>query len=165
VSAPIWSDTVVPDVSRLSLPVSVLSMSGFDQTAGQSAGENHLYASAPTSMLSGFRCSRSGVFASLATLLLLAQFLVCCIHRLNSPGHSRLVCSERLRRLWPRSRRPRRFYDRPLTDLLRTPSNAFFPHRQWQYLTDFYLTEATCTFTVFQAKSEPLLSKAFGDFR
>jgi len=65
----------------------------------------------------------------------------------------------------PRSRRPRRFYDRPLTDLLRTPSNAFFPHRQWQYLTDFYLTEATCTFNVFQAKSEPLLSKAFGDFR
>ncbi|MGA9163763.1 MAG: hypothetical protein WBZ31_04850 [Thiobacillus sp.] len=51
------------------------------------------------------------------------------------------------------------------TDLLRTPSNAFFPHRQWQYLTGFYLTEATCTFNVFQAKSEPLLSKAFGDFR
>lgn len=34
VSAPIWSGTVVPDVSHLSLPESVLSMSGFDQTTG-----------------------------------------------------------------------------------------------------------------------------------
>jgi len=46
-------------------------------------GENHLSASAPTLALSGFPCSRSVVFASSATLLLLTQYLVCCIHRLN----------------------------------------------------------------------------------
>ncbi|MHB1233658.1 MAG: hypothetical protein ACYCZQ_13910, partial [Burkholderiales bacterium] len=40
-------------------------------------------ANAPTSAPSDFPCNKSLVFASSATLLLLMQFLVCCIHRLN----------------------------------------------------------------------------------
>src|SRR5712691_1366703 len=82
-SAPIWNENVAPDVSRLSLPECVVSMSGFDQTTGRSAGEIHLSASVPTSALSGFPCNKFVVFASSATLLLLTQCLVCCIHRLN----------------------------------------------------------------------------------
>lgn len=35
-----------------------------------------------------FPCNRSGVFASSATLLLLAQSLVCCIHWLNPQVHN-----------------------------------------------------------------------------
>src|ERR1017187_650523 len=82
-SALISSGNVVPDVSHLSLPECVVLMSGFDQTTVRSAGANHPSASAPTLALSGFPCNRSSVFASSATLLLLTQSLVCCIHRLN----------------------------------------------------------------------------------
>src|SRR5512141_707458 len=74
---------VARDVSHLSPPISVVSTSGFDQTAVRYAEGTHPSASAPTSKLSGFPCNRSGVFASSATLLLLTQFLVCCIHRLK----------------------------------------------------------------------------------
>jgi hypothetical protein len=81
--APGWSGVVGPAVFRLSQPESLVPMSGFDQTVGRSAGETHASASDPTSAPSGFPCNRSGVFASSATLLLLAQSLVCCIDRLN----------------------------------------------------------------------------------
>ena len=40
---------------------------------------------ASTSALSDFPSNRFVVFASSATLLLLTQFLVCCIDRLNPP--------------------------------------------------------------------------------
>ena len=69
-------------------------MSGFDQTTGRSPEETHLSASGPTSAPSGFLCNRSVVFASSATLPLLTQCLVCCIHRLNPQSiscHSVLV--------------------------------------------------------------------------
>src|SRR3990172_3750906 len=82
-SALISNGDAAPDVSHLSLPVSVVSMSGFDQTTARYAGGTHLSASAPSSTLSGLPCNRSLVFASSATLLLLKQSLVCCIHRLN----------------------------------------------------------------------------------
>ncbi|MFZ2293882.1 MAG: hypothetical protein WAW46_02470, partial [Polaromonas sp.] len=48
-----------------------------------SVGEIRLSSIAPTLKLSGFACNRSVVFASFATLLLLTQYLVCCIDRLN----------------------------------------------------------------------------------
>jgi hypothetical protein len=82
-SAPILSAVAAPAVYHLSEPECLVPMSGFDQTVGQSAGENLLSASGPTSALSDFPCNKSVVFASSATLLLLMQFLVCCIHRLN----------------------------------------------------------------------------------
>src|SRR6185369_12471537 len=66
-----------------SLSEYVILTSGFDQTTGRSAGDIHLSASVPTSALSGVPCNKSVVFASSATLLLLTQCLVCCIHRLN----------------------------------------------------------------------------------
>src|ERR1035437_5741125 len=82
-SALISSGNVVPDVSHRSLPECVVLTSGFDQITVRSGGANNLSASAPTSDLSAFPCNRSVVFASSATLLLLTQCLVCCIHRLN----------------------------------------------------------------------------------
>src|SRR6266568_1624763 len=82
-SAPISSDVAVRDVSHPSAPECPAPTSGSDQTAGQSAEENHPSASAPTSAPSGFPCNKSVADTSSATLLLLAQFPVCCVHRLN----------------------------------------------------------------------------------
>jgi hypothetical protein len=59
------------------------SRNGFDQIAVRSAGANLLASSDPTSMLSGFRCSRSEASASSATLLRVRYALVCCVHQLN----------------------------------------------------------------------------------
>src|SRR5664279_5186652 len=84
-SAPSLIGVVAPVLSRLSLPESLVSTSGFDQTTARSVAGTRLSASDPTSALSGFPCNRSVVSASSATLLLLTQFLVCCIHRLNPP--------------------------------------------------------------------------------
>lgn len=84
-SAPAAIDSAVPDVCRQSQPGCDLQMSGFGQTTGQSAGGTHPSSSAPTSAPSGSPSTRSVVFASPATLLLLTQGLVCCIDRLNPP--------------------------------------------------------------------------------
>jgi hypothetical protein len=59
-------------------------MSGFDQITGQSAGEIPLFASDPTLKLSVQPYNRFWDVVSFATLLLLTQFLVCCIDQLNS---------------------------------------------------------------------------------
>ena len=80
---PAWSDIAVPELSRQSRPGLPEPMSGFDRIARLFFGGNHPCASVPTSALSGYPCNRSGVSASLATLLLHTQLLVCCIHRLN----------------------------------------------------------------------------------
>src|SRR5450755_1065560 len=82
-SALIWSDIVAPDEFRLSPPKSVVWTNGFDQTTLRSAEEIRPSASDPTSQLSDFPCNKSGAFASSATLLLLTQLQVCCIHQLN----------------------------------------------------------------------------------
>src|SRR5450759_424582 len=82
----ISSDVAEPVLSHHFQPGCVVSMSGFDQTTGQSAGGTHLSAIGPTSELSGFPYNKSVVFASSATLLLLTQILVCCVDRLN-PQH------------------------------------------------------------------------------
>jgi len=58
-------------------------ISGFDQIAGRFFEGNRPCASVPTSAPSGCLSNRSGASASLATLLLHTQLLVCCIHRLN----------------------------------------------------------------------------------
>lgn len=58
-------------------------MSGFDQIAGRFVEGSHPYASVPTLAPSAYPCNRSGASASFATLLLLSQLIVCCIHRLN----------------------------------------------------------------------------------
>jgi hypothetical protein len=55
----------------------------FRSTTLRSSEEIRPSASDPTSQLSGFPCNKSGAFASSATLLLLTQLQVCCIHRLN----------------------------------------------------------------------------------
>lgn len=64
-------------------------MSDFDQIAGRFFEVSRPCASVPTSAPSGYPCNRSGVSASFATLLLLTQLIVCCIHRLNP----QLLCS------------------------------------------------------------------------
>src|SRR5450759_655649 len=87
-SALISNGNVARGVSHRSLPVSLESMSGFDQTTARYAGGTHPSASAPTSTPSGFPCNKSLVFASSATLHLLTQSLVCCIHRLNPHSDS-----------------------------------------------------------------------------
>ena len=81
--AQIWSVFEAVVLSRHFQPICVVPTSCFDQIAVLSAGESRLSASDPTSVLSGFLCNRSVVSVSFATLLLLTQFLVCCIHRLN----------------------------------------------------------------------------------
>lgn len=46
------------------------------------AGANHLLSSDPTSAPSGFRCNRSEIFVSSATLPLLTQGSACCVREL-----------------------------------------------------------------------------------
>lgn len=58
-------------------------MSGFYQTAEQSIEGIRPSSSVPTSKPSGYQSNKSEVFVSSATLLLLMQFLVCCVDRLN----------------------------------------------------------------------------------
>jgi len=87
-SAPTRIGIAEQAVSLLSQPESLVSTSGFVQTAGQSAEESHLAASAPTSMPSGFPSNGSGVFASSAALLLPEQCIV--LHSpVESATHSR----------------------------------------------------------------------------
>src|SRR3954463_8415566 len=82
-SAPMASGDAQPGVSRRVWQESPVPTYALDQTTGQSGEATHLGASAPTSRPSGFPYSRSVVFASSATLPLLTQRLLCCIHRLN----------------------------------------------------------------------------------
>lgn len=79
----LWSDIAVPEVSRMSRAGFPEPMSGFDQIAGRFVEGSHPYASVPTLAPSAYPCNRSGASASFATLLLLSQLIVCCIHRLN----------------------------------------------------------------------------------
>jgi hypothetical protein len=58
------------------------------QRACQSRATSSLISSAPTSVPSGFLNSISVAFVSFATLLLLAQSVVCCIDRLNPPSEA-----------------------------------------------------------------------------
>jgi len=95
-SAPISSGVVAPDVSHPSASECPAPTSSFDQTAGQSAGENLAVLPALPHEPSGFPCSRSVAVASSATLLLLTQCLVCCVHRLN-PSEIRVVRQQSLR--------------------------------------------------------------------
>ena len=83
VLAPIWNVVGRLGGCPLSPQESLRSRSGSDRTAAQSAGASHLPSSDPTSRPSGFRCSRSEVFASSATLLLYTGFSV-----LRSPVES-----------------------------------------------------------------------------
>src|SRR5450759_3081486 len=88
-SAPIANDNALADVSHPSQPGCVVSTSDHGQIAELSVEGIHLSSSVPTLKLSGYACNKSWVFASSATLLLLTQFLVCCIDRLNpraTPG-------------------------------------------------------------------------------
>lgn len=64
-------------------------MNGFDQIVELCAGESRLSASDPTSVFSGFRCNRSEVSASSATLLLLTQNLVVLRRPVESTAESR----------------------------------------------------------------------------
>jgi hypothetical protein len=82
-SALISNGSAPPVVSHPSLPECLVSLSDGDQITARSAGGSPLSSSSPTSRPSGFRCNRSEVFASSSTLLLLTQYLVCCIDRLN----------------------------------------------------------------------------------
>src|SRR5664279_3810137 len=82
-SAPTPNGNAAPGESRPSRPECPVPTNALDQTTGQSGGETHLRASAPTSRLSDYRYKNSAVFASFATLLLLKQNLVCCIDRLK----------------------------------------------------------------------------------
>src|SRR5664279_663103 len=84
--APIENDVVLVDVSHQSQQVSRVQIRDSGQTTELSVGGIHPSSSAPTSVLSDFPSNRSLVFVSSATLLLLTQFLVCCIDRLNSPS-------------------------------------------------------------------------------
>ena len=81
-SAPIANGDVLADVSHLSEPGYLVSTSAPDQIAGLFVEAFHLSSIAPSSKLSGSASNRSVVFVSSATLLLLAQSLVCCIDRL-----------------------------------------------------------------------------------
>src|SRR5512133_3677423 len=81
--APIENDVALADVCHPSQPGCVESTSDRHQTTGRSVGGIHLSSIAPTSKLSEFVSNRFVVFVSSATLLLLAQFLVCCIDRFN----------------------------------------------------------------------------------
>jgi hypothetical protein len=70
-----------------------------------------LSANVPTSAPSASRCNKSGVAVSSATLPLLAQSSVCCIHRLNPPPFT-AVRHRPLRRRLDREV-PRRSRNRP----------------------------------------------------
>lgn len=69
------------------------SKSGFDQTAARSSGVNHLPSSDPTSTLSGFRCSRSEVFASYATPSCLRR-VQCVAFTVESTIQGRHLCQD-----------------------------------------------------------------------
>src|SRR4051794_24408475 len=82
-SAPMAIGDAAPGVSRRFRQESPVPTYALDQTTEQSGEATHPGASAPTSTPSGSPYSRSVVFASSATLPLLTQRLLCCIHRLN----------------------------------------------------------------------------------
>src|SRR5665213_2204641 len=84
-SAPLVNGNAQVDVSHQSQPKCRVPIRDSDRTVELSAGGTHLSSSAPTLQPSGFPCSRSLACASFATLLLLTQFLACCIDRLNPP--------------------------------------------------------------------------------
>jgi hypothetical protein len=86
--APAASDVAVPAGCHPIQPESVELTSGSGQIAAQYAGAIHPSANVPTSALSASRCNQSGVAVSSATLPLLAQSSVCCIHRLNPPSEN-----------------------------------------------------------------------------
>src|SRR5665647_3173020 len=89
-SAPIANGNALADVSHPSQPGCVVSTSDPGQIAELSVEGILLSSIAPTLKLSGSACNKSVVFASFATLLLLTQFLVCCIDRLN-PRHEAAI--------------------------------------------------------------------------
>ena len=68
-----------------------------DQTDGQSGGASSQPSSAPTSVLSGCRCSRFAAVDSSATLLPPRRIIVCCIDRLNPPFNRRDQSRHRVR--------------------------------------------------------------------
>src|SRR5689334_19492951 len=85
-SAPSKTGTALAAVCRLFGTESLRPTNAIDRTTGLSVAGCRLLSSAPTSGPSGCPCSRSAFDTSSATLLLLTQFLVCCIDRLNPQG-------------------------------------------------------------------------------
>ena len=83
-SVPVLSGNALADVCHRFQPGCRAQKNDFDQTTELSVEGIHLSSNAPTSKLSESACNRTVVFASFLTLLLLTQFLVCCIDRLNS---------------------------------------------------------------------------------
>lgn len=76
-----------------------LSMSGFDQTVGQSFEGSLPSSSDPTSRPSDYPCRRFwSCTSSFTTLLLLTQNLMCCIDRLNPPPLANIEHCQYLRR-------------------------------------------------------------------